>query len=646
MNALLISIPAVPLFAGVVVRAIGSKLRGAGAWLPFIATAYSVAALVLLSGKHVDAITRWFTVGSLSLDVGLRLDGLSWWVSLIVACVASAVNLYSINYMKEDDSQPRFFAWMSFFAGAMLTLVLASSLLLMFMAWEGVGAASWGLIGFWQREEKARYAAQEAFLMTRLGDFGFLLAWLTVLLTVRSVDILVFLSAVGSGVFPPAVLLLLALLFLGAAIGKSAQLPLSAWLPDAMAGPAPVSALMHSATMVAAGVYLILRLYPAFQASPTALTVILWVGAITAVVAALTATAQFDLKRILAWSTISQLGEMMIALGLGAPLASAFHLSTHAAFKSGLFLAAGVVDHAVHTRDLRELGGLANQLRLTAIVFSICALALAGFPLLSGFWSEESILEAAQQKGFAWGIVMVLLIFIAGVYISRAGVATFGWRPQRSKREVSATASLESTAMIVLAVAAAGLGLAIRSVLAPVLGIAGMANSESWGWRAAAIGASVTGLGVGTWRVLLHGPVPAFGRWPKQIDHSLTLLPHATAFVTRQAAALVGAAENLMDSTTKLGGRSVVFVARSASLAETLLDRASSAMVRLAVASADATERAETGFFARGAQSLADACARLGSELQATEAGEVYLYLAGAVSCVLAASVIFVWAAT
>ncbi len=620
MNALLISIPAVPLFAGIVVRAIGNKQRGAGAWLPLIATAYSVAALVLLSGKYVEAITRWFSVGALSLDVGLRLDGLSWWVSLIIACVASAVNLYSISYMKEDDSQPLFFAWMSFFAGAMLTLVLASSLLLMFMAWEGVGAASWGLIGFWHREEKARYAAQEAFLMTRLGDFGFLLAWLSVLLTVRSVDILVFLSAARSGVFPPAVLLLLTLLFLGAAIGKSAQLPLSAWLPDAMAGPTPVSALMHSATMVAAGVYLVLRLYPAFQASPTALTVILWVGAITAVAAALTATAQFDLKRILAWSTISQLGEMMIALGLGAPLAAAFHLTTHAAFKSGLFLTAGVVDHAVHTRDLRQLGGLANQLRITAIVFSICALALAGFPLLSGFWSEESILEAAQQKGFAWGIVMVLLIFIAGVYISRAGVATFGWRPQRSNRKVSATDSLESTAMIVLAVAAAGLGLAIRSLLATVLGIGGTANSGSWGWRAAAIAGSVAGLGVGTWRVLLHGPVPAFGRWPEQIDHSLTLLPHAGTIVARQAAAV-------FDS------------------AETLLNRASSAMVRLAVASADATERAETGFFAQGAQSLADACARLGAELRATEAGQVYLYLAGAVSCVLAAGVIFVWAA-
>lgn len=644
MNALLISVPAVPLFSAAVILSLGSKRRRIGAWLPFIATAYSVVALLLLAGEHVQATTSWFRVGSLSFDMGLRLDGLSWWVSLLVACVASAVNLYAIAYMKEEDSQPRFFAWMSFFSGAMLALVLASSLLLMFMAWEGVGAASWALIGFWHQEEKARRAAQEAFLMTRLGDVGFLLAWLIVLLTIRSVDIAVFLSAVRSHSFSPSTLLLLALLFLAAAIGKSAQLPLSAWLPDAMAGPTPVSALMHSATMVAAGVYLILRLYPAFQASPTALMIVLWVGTVTALAAAFTATAQFDLKRILAWSTISQLGEMMIALGLGAPIAAAFHLSTHAVFKSGLFLAAGAVEHAAHTRDLRMLGGLAGKLPVLTLTFSICSLALAGFPLLSGFWSEESILRAAQNRGFAWGDVMLLLIFLAGVYISRAAVATFGLEPPNRSRHVNTTGLLESAPMILLAAGAVGLGFAIRSVLAPVTGLIENANTETWGWTLAAVFASIAGLSVGTWRVLRQGPVPAFGNWPEAIDRSLSFPPRIVAFLARKSAALCATAEDFMDFMAKLSARSVVLTAQSASLAEALVDRTSFTMICFVLTSADITERAEIGFFARATQWLAEAVGSLGGKLRATEPGTVYLYLAGTICVLITASLIVVWA--
>ncbi len=326
--------------------------------------------------------------------MGLRLDGIAYAAALLVAGISLPVLVYSTAYTAGEEGVPRFFAGMSFFVGAMLTLVLADSLLLLYAAWEWVGLASWLLIGFRFREEEARRAARKAFLVTRIGDSGFLLAWLLVLTTFGSTDLGALLTAAGDGM-PDGLGTLLPLLFFFAAVGKSAQLPLSAWLPPAMAGPTPVSALIHSATMVAAGVFLVLRLWPLFAASPAALQVILWIGGVTALLAALAATVQYDLKRVLAWSTISQLGEMMLALGLGAPLAAAWHLGTHAAFKSTLFLAAGAVEHGGGGRDLRCMGGLAKRLPWSAVAFAVAAVALAGIPPFSGFWSEDAILAAA-----------------------------------------------------------------------------------------------------------------------------------------------------------------------------------------------------------------------------------------------------------
>ena len=358
----------------------------------------------------------WIQVGAEHVELGWVLDPLSSVMLVMVTFVGLLIFIYSTGYMEHDENFTRFFCFLSLFAGAMLGVVISNSLLLLFMCWELVGLTSYLLIGFWYQKPSAAAAAKKAFLTTRVGDVFFLLGivWLfaqtgTLLFYDHGAGSMEAL-ALGGLLIHPAIFGFTAagaiglLIFAGAA-GKSGQLPLHVWLPDAMEGPTPVSALIHAATMVAAGVYLIARVYPLMQAgalaggTTTALTVVTWVGASTAVFAALIAVAQNDIKRILAYSTVSQLGYMMAGLGMGGVAVGMFHLITHAFFKALLFLGAGSVIHGSHEeQDIRHMGGLKSAMPLTYLTYLIGMLALCGFPLLfSGFWSKDGILEAAQH---------------------------------------------------------------------------------------------------------------------------------------------------------------------------------------------------------------------------------------------------------
>ena len=430
MTALLLAIPLLPLLAAMAALCVGRRVPWGGGEFVVIAVALSLI-LLIFNPDGANLSATWFESGGFRLTIGLEVTRLTWFVAMIVASTALGVGIYSLGYMAERPDRPRFFAELGLFVGAMLTLVLSSSLVLLFAAWELVGLASYLLISFDYAKAGAPQAAAKAFLMTRIGDVGLLLGWLLALATIGTTDIDALIGAIGTDRIDSYAITVIAFLVLAGAIGKSAQLPLTGWLPDAMIGPTPVSALLHSATMVAAGVFLVLRLYPLFEAAPAALVALFWIGAATALVAGLIATAEVDLKRILAWSTASQLGEMMIALGLAGPLAASFHLAAHAAFKSTLFLAAGAVQEETGTRALDRLGGLIRAMPFTGAVFLVGALALAGVPPLSGFWSEETILAAAAQSGVATAFLIIALVLLAGIYVGRATTATFfgGRRP-------------------------------------------------------------------------------------------------------------------------------------------------------------------------------------------------------------------------
>ena len=400
----------------------------------------------------------WFRFGTTTVDLGWVLDPLAAIMMVMVSFVGLLIFIYSVGYMAHDENFTRFFCFLSLFAGAMLGVVISNSLLLLFMCWEIVGLTSYLLIGFWYQKPSAAAAAKKAFITTRVGDVFFLLGivWLfsqtgTLLFYNHGVGSLEGLALVnllsqhaGLGLSAAGAI---GLLIFAGAVGKSGQLPLHVWLPDAMEGPTPVSALIHAATMVAAGVYLVARVYPLMQigAAPggttAALTVVTWVGASTAVFAALIAVAQNDIKRILAYSTISQLGYMMAGLGLGGVAVGMFHLITHAFFKALLFLGAGSVIHGCHEeQDIRRMGGLKADMPLTFITYAIGMLALCGFPIFfSGFWSKDGILEAAQHWDISKG-PFYLLVFgalLTAFYMTRQVCYVFfgHWRGHGTAHE-------------------------------------------------------------------------------------------------------------------------------------------------------------------------------------------------------------------
>jgi NADH-quinone oxidoreductase subunit L len=389
-------------------------------------------------------VATWMASGDLRVDWAFRIDTLTVVMLVVVNTVSSLVHLYSIGYMHEDEHRPRFFAYLSLFTFAMLMLVTADNLVQMFFGWEGVGLASYLLIGFWYKKPSANAAAMKAFIVNRVGDFGFALGIFLVFVLFGSVAFDAIFPRVGElttqtfrfiGFEWNALTLAALLLFMGA-MGKSAQFLLHTWLPDAMEGPTPVSALIHAATMVTAGVFMVARLSPIFEYAPNAALVVIVVGATTAFFAATVGLVQNDIKRVIAYSTCSQLGYMFVALGVGAYSAGIFHLFTHAFFKALLFLGAGSVIHAMHhEQDMRHMGGLRKHIPLTAAAMTIGTLALTGFPLFAGYFSKDAIIESAYaaHKGFASEYAFVLLVVAAcmtSFYSWRLYFMTFEGKPR------------------------------------------------------------------------------------------------------------------------------------------------------------------------------------------------------------------------
>src|SRR5436305_600719 len=392
-------IPAVPLAVSLVVLSLANPQRSIAALLAIFGQVVVlilaiVAFLPTLQTPGFRAVHNftWFTFGDQALRIGWMLDPLAAAMMVMITLVGLCIFVFSVGYMAGDKNFTRFFSYLSFFSGAMLGVVIANSLLLLFVSWELVGLASYLLIGFWIERPSAAAAAKKAFITTRIGDLGFFLGMLWLY---HASGTLLFYDN-GDGALEPSGLLkigssvtLVALLIFCGAVGKSGQFPLHVWLPDAMEGPTPVSALIHAATMVAAGVYLVARAFPLFEQAPAALGVVAWIGGFTAIFAASLGLVSNDIKRVMAFSTVSQLGYMMLGLGSGVLVAGTFHLFTHAFFKALLFLTAGVVIHAVGTQDLREMGGLRRYLPITAATMAIGGLALAGIFPLSGFWSKD-----------------------------------------------------------------------------------------------------------------------------------------------------------------------------------------------------------------------------------------------------------------
>lgn len=438
------------LLAGLLGKKFGDRFSQivtcAGVITAAIASVQLFFSVVLGSDPHTLPIMNWISSGDFTVDWALRIDQLSVIMFCVINIVSACVHVYSVGYMSHDDSQSRFMAYLSLFTFAMLMLVSADNLLQLFFGWEGVGLASYLLIGFWYHKHTATAASIKAFVVNRVGDLGLLLAIFTIFILFGTVQFDgIFLNAAAKateyfeffGYQIHALTLICLLLFVGA-VGKSAQLGLHTWLPDAMEGPTPVSALIHAATMVTAGVFLVSRFSPVFEYAPDALMVVCIVGACTAFVAATIGMTQFDIKRVIAYSTMSQLGYMFFALGVSAYSAAMFHLVTHAAFKALLFLGAGSVIHAMSgEQDMRQMGGIWKKIPVTYALMWIGSLALAGIPLFAGYYSKDLILEAAWathsdvgQFAYWMGIAAALM---TAFYSWRLIIMTFHGKPRASQ---------------------------------------------------------------------------------------------------------------------------------------------------------------------------------------------------------------------
>jgi len=444
-------------------RKLSRKLIGiqasAAVLASFILSFLSFLGMRQISPENLPLIKNlftWIKSGAFQADMALRLDPLSAVMILVVSGVGFLIHVYSIGYMKEDRCYARFFAHLNLFTFAMLILVMADNLVLMFVGWEGVGLCSYLLIGFWFEKPTAAAAGKKAFLVNRIGDAGFLLGLLFILIHIGSPQFSAINQAITGGALSSQTATLIALLLFVGAVGKSAQLPLYIWLPDAMEGPTPVSALIHAATMVTAGVYMVARMSALYALSGTAAGVVALVGALTAIFAATMALTQNDIKRVLAYSTISQIGYMFIGCGVGAYAAGMFHLYTHAFFKSLLFLAAGSVMHALSGElDMRKMGGLRKYLPLTYPTFLIGAIAIAGVPFLSGFFSKDAILTSAFAQGryLIW-ILGVIGAVMTAFYMFRLIFLTFHGKERlepEAKKHLHESPSVMTVPLITLA---------------------------------------------------------------------------------------------------------------------------------------------------------------------------------------------------
>jgi NADH-quinone oxidoreductase subunit L len=436
MEKIYLAIVLAPLFGAVIAGLFGKKIgRTASHWVTIIGVGISfflsvlVFKDVIIDGAAVFNATvyTWAVSDGIQFEVGFLIDSLTAVMLIVVTFVSLMVHIYTIGYMTDDDGYQRFFSYISLFTFSMLMLVMANNFMQLFFGWEAVGLVSYLLIGFWFKRETAIYANMKAFLVNRVGDFGFLLGIAAILMYFNSLDYADVFAAVPAmsgmtielipGVEWSLITVICILLFIGA-MGKSAQVPLHVWLPDSMEGPTPISALIHAATMVTAGIFMVARMSPMFEFSETALSFVLVIGAITALFMGLLGIIQNDIKRVIAYSTLSQLGYMTVALGVSAYSAGIFHLMTHAAFKALLFLGAGSVIIAMHHKqDIREMGGLKKYMPVTYICMLIGSLALIGFPGFSGFFSKDAIIEAVHASNIP-GASFAYFAIVAGVFIT------------------------------------------------------------------------------------------------------------------------------------------------------------------------------------------------------------------------------------
>ncbi|HSJ49715.1 MAG TPA: NADH-quinone oxidoreductase subunit L [Actinomycetota bacterium] len=484
-------IPALPLAGATVTLFAGRRLGRRAGWIAslLVAASFAVAVAVLIDlvalpgeeRRHVVNLFEWIAAGAFRVEAGLLIDPLSMTMALVVTGVGALIHVYAIGYMEHDPRVGLFFAYFNLFVFFMLMLVLADNYLVLYLGWEGVGLCSYLLIGFWRERPAAASAAKKAFVTTRIGDAAMMLGLVLIFVYLGTLD---FDTVLGpeAGALSNGVATAIALLLLAGAIGKSAQLPLHVWLPDAMEGPTPVSALIHAATMVTAGVYLIVRSHPLFEASEIALTVVLVVGLVSALYAALSSIGQFDIKRALAYSTMSQIGFMFFAAGMGFYSGAMLLLVAHAFYKALLFLTSGNVMHGLNDEtDLRAMGGLRSEMPVSAVWYGIGTLALAGVPPLAGFFAKDHIVNFASLSGRAAAWVLAsIAAFISAVYISRTWFLAFFGRKRAEARAHEAPWRMHAP-LAVLAAGAMGSGLVLglqaeggvlERFLEPVIGAA------------------------------------------------------------------------------------------------------------------------------------------------------------------------------
>ena len=481
MSRLVWLIPLFPLVGALVNALFGRRTGHFAHWvavpalgLGFVTSCF-VFARVLHGETYVGQLFPWINAGAFTTAVAVQVDQLTAVMLLVVTGVGFLIHLYSVGYMHDDPGFARFFTYLNLFVFSMVMLVLAGDFLLLYVFWEAVGLCSYLLIGFWYEKQSATDAGKKAFIVNRVGDFGFGLAIMLIWTTFGTLGYGEVFSkatdAVGTGTY-----LAIALLLFAGACGKSAQLPLFTWLPDAMEGPTPVSALIHAATMVTAGVYMVARCHKLFEMAPLSLEVVAWVGGLTALFAATIGLAQTDIKRVLAYSTISQLGYMFVGVGVGAYAAGIFHLMTHAFFKALLFLGAGSVIHGLHgEQDLRKMGGIAPRMLVTTVTFLVGAVGLAGLPPFAGFFSKDEILAATFHEGSRWLWAILLFgVFLTALYTARLVFLAFFGNPRMSKEQ--AHHIHESPAVMTVP-------LGVLAILTAVAGIVGVPSSHGTGFE-------------------------------------------------------------------------------------------------------------------------------------------------------------------
>lgn len=481
-------IPLLPLLGFLINGTIGNRLPR---WivstiacslpaLSFLVTLILFGGLVATGTPISETLYSWVALDTVSVDVAFYLDQISAVMCLVVTGVGTLIHIYSAGYMSHDEDQPRYFAYLNLFLFFMLMLVLGKNMIMLFAGWEGVGLASYLLIGFWYKDAEKSAAGMKAFIVNRVGDTGFVLAAFLIYFYAHTLDFQGINSFFGTAGLPLSTMNLIGILLLIGACGKSAQLPLHVWLPDAMAGPTPVSALIHAATMVTAGVYLLSRLNGVFLQAPGAMEVVMWGGALTAFLGATMGLTQYNLKKVLAYSTMSQIGYMFMACGLGSFSAGMFHLYTHAFFKACLFLGAGAVLHALHgEEDMRNMGGLAKKMPLTFITFLVASLALCGIPPFAGFFSKDEILWSAYASAHGGSQTIWLIGTItAGMtafYMFRAIIMTFFGPdnvPAKLKHGIHEPPFSMAIVLIILALSSVVAGfIGLPAVLAEKIGV-------------------------------------------------------------------------------------------------------------------------------------------------------------------------------